>query len=215
MRCLDCARDLPLSSGPGRPRKFCADCRPSSARRRPLADRFAKECPECGGEFEGLATKKFCSASCQIKARDKAKRVPCAACGEPIHLGRGSRPAGEARCIDCSRSGCGTWGAYRRGCRCIDCRRANAEATARYLPPAYKHHWISPADRFALYERDRWTCQICMKPVDLTVGPLHRLAPSLDHIEPQSLALIPNHHPSNLRTAHRGCNSARGNRIAA
>ena len=84
-----------------------------------------------------------------------------------------------------------------------------------YLPPAYRHHWIAPADRVAIYERDEWTCQLCRKPVDLAVHHLHRDAPSLDHIEPQSLALIPNHAPSNLRTAHRGCNSARGNRVAA
>lgn len=84
-----------------------------------------------------------------------------------------------------------------------------------YLPPAYRHHWIAPADRVAIYERDGWTCQLCGKPVDLAVHHLHRDAPSLDHVEPQSLALIPNHDPSNLRTAHRGCNSARGNRVAA
>jgi hypothetical protein len=35
-------------------------------------------------------------------------------------------------------------------------------------------------------------------------------AASLDHIIPQSMQLIPDHSPSNLRLVHRWCNSARG-----
>lgn len=74
---------------------------------------------------------------------------------------------------------------------------------------------ISRRERLAIYERDGWICQLCSEPVDGTLHYLDDWAPSLDHIEPQSFALIPDHSPKNLRLAHRWCNSARGNRVAA
>lgn len=64
--------------------------------------------------------------------------------------------------------------------------------------------------RSAIYERDQWTCQLCMLPVDNTLPPHHPWAATLDHIECQSWTLIPDHSPSNLRLAHRMCNSIRG-----
>lgn len=70
--------------------------------------------------------------------------------------------------------------------------------------------WISDRDREAIYERDDFTCQLCFELVDRDADYLDDWAPSLDHIEPQSAALIPDHSPENLRTAHRWCNSVRG-----
>lgn len=69
---------------------------------------------------------------------------------------------------------------------------------------------IRPADRLAIYERDGWVCQLCMTPVDREAHYLDDQAPSLDHIECRSWALIPDHSPENLRLAHRLCNSFRG-----
>lgn len=69
---------------------------------------------------------------------------------------------------------------------------------------------ISRRERLAIYERDNWTCQLCGEPVDRQAHYLDDWAPTLDHIEPRSAALIPDHSPRNLRTAHRWCNSARG-----
>lgn len=71
--------------------------------------------------------------------------------------------------------------------------------------------WISRADRLAIYERDDWICQLCRLPVDPDLHPLDRMAATLDHIEPQSWALIPDHLPRNLQLAHRVCNTLRGN----
>lgn len=69
---------------------------------------------------------------------------------------------------------------------------------------------ISPKERLKIYERDNWTCQLCAHPVDSTLHYLHDWSATLDHIIPQSHMLIPDHSPSNLRLAHRWCNSARG-----
>jgi len=69
---------------------------------------------------------------------------------------------------------------------------------------------ISPKKRNEIYERDGWTCQLCFHPVDQGEHYLSDYAASLDHIIPQSMQLIPDHSPSNLRLVHRWCNSARG-----
>jgi hypothetical protein len=68
---------------------------------------------------------------------------------------------------------------------------------------------IAPKIRVAIYERDDWICQLCGDPVDPTLHYTDSWSATLDHIECQSWALIPDHSPSNLRLAHRWCNSVR------
>lgn len=125
--------------------------------------------------------------------------------------------------------GCGTVASYRRGCRCDACRDATSTTMREYVakrrnegrpikrerrrPLDYRRYSLSDADRMAIFERDGWICQICNNELDRTVDHNHPMSPTLDHIEPQSLALIPDHRPSNLRAAHRRCNASRGNRI--
>lgn len=71
---------------------------------------------------------------------------------------------------------------------------------------------IPPQVRAAIYERDRWICQLCNEPVDPNLPASHRWAATLDHIECQSWVLVPDNSPRNLRLAHRMCNSLRGDR---
>lgn len=154
--------------------------------------------------------------------------VPCAGCGALIWRGTGCLPPGQAMCRSCvkelrPKQPCGTIASYRRGCRCSDCRAASAAAMKAYAQkrkgegrPLPRHpnrgnrYNITEAQRLAIYQRDEWTCQICREPVPRGVHYNDPLAPTLDHIEPQSLALIPNHDPTNLRLAHRVCNAKRG-----
>lgn len=65
--------------------------------------------------------------------------------------------------------------------------------------------------RAEIYERDDWICQLCGDRVDRDTHWNAPLAPSLDHIAPQSLG--GSDEPENLRTAHRVCNTLRGARI--
>lgn len=69
---------------------------------------------------------------------------------------------------------------------------------------------IRPAIRRAIYERDSWTCQICLGPTSQEWSEGNPWSPTLDHIVPQSATLIPDHSESNLRTCHALCNSYRG-----
>lgn len=70
--------------------------------------------------------------------------------------------------------------------------------------------WITVKRRRALYERDEWMCQLCSGPVDKTLHYLDDWAASLDHVIPRSKQLVPDHSDSNLRLAHRWCNSVLG-----
>jgi len=68
---------------------------------------------------------------------------------------------------------------------------------------------ISTARRLAIYERDNWTCGICGEPTSRVYTSTDPWSPTLDHIEPQSHALIPDHSDVNLRASHSLCNSMR------
>lgn len=122
----------------------------------------------------------------QVDPRWKFISGPCAWCGDRFTI----RTAGPARY--CS---------IRCGKRANKARHEQAVG-GRFQP--------SPRLRAMIYARDGWTCQLCMEPVDRNAHHLDDWAPSLDHIEPQSAALVPDHTPENLRTAHRWCNAIRG-----
>lgn len=195
-----------------------------------------RTCAECEVNYEGNPKSTYCSSACRYRAKDKAKRFPCAGCGDLIHPGPG-RVEGDARCRDCrtkvyvdARTH-GSYNTYRKGCRCEPCTAAAANkgrnyAAAhkakhgyhpweKYRRPDIKRFNLDRAARLAIYERDNWVCQLCAKPVDATLHYSHRMAATLDHIECQSWTLIPDHSPSNLRLAHRGCNARRGNNADA
>lgn len=88
-------------------------------------------------------------------------------------------------------------GASSRYCS-MDCRAKNRQR-------CFGLSWL---DRMALFDRDNWTCQICDEPVDFLADPLTDWYPSLDHIIPRSKG--GSDEIANLRTAHRWCNSVRG-----
>jgi 5-methylcytosine-specific restriction endonuclease McrA len=66
---------------------------------------------------------------------------------------------------------------------------------------------VTPTERREIYERDGWTCQVCLEPVDpRLIRSRSHWRPSLDHIIPKSLG-GPDA-SENLRLAHWWCNSA-------
>lgn len=123
--------------------------------------------------------------------------------------------------------------AYRVGCRCEVCVAAKRDANMAYkakvkaehgVGPStlFKRHyreragvsyratpkdWIEPDVRLSLYDRDSWICHLCSKPVVRNAHFNDDYAPSLDHVIPRSKGGSDD--PSNLRTAHRICNSMR------
>lgn len=78
--------------------------------------------------------------------------------------------------------------------------------------PSGRQIGISKRGRLEIYERDGRTCQLCGEPVDLTLPWTDRWSATLDHIVPYSLGGSDDE--SNLRLAHRSCNSRRGVKAA-
>lgn len=96
-------------------------------------------------------------------------------------------------------AGCGSY-FVRKGGASPYCSKACNPTGAGYK--------ISRRRRQNIYERDEWTCQLCLEPVDPTLDPINDRAASLDHIICRSRG--GDNADQNLRLAHRWCNSVRG-----
>ena len=94
---------------------------------------------------------------------------------------------------------------------CSDACRTSAYYARRALRDGIDYHGrsISSAVRREVYERDGWVCQLCFEPV-VETEKFGRWSPTVDHIIPRSMQLVPDHSPSNLRLAHNYCNAIRG-----
>lgn len=93
------------------------------------------------------------------------------------------------------------------------CVQRCADAAARHRRREKRGQFtITRMRRLAIYQRDGWMCQLCGSPVEQDLPLHHPMQASLDHIECQSWALIPDHRDSNLRLAHLRCNGMRSDR---
>ena len=68
-------------------------------------------------------------------------------------------------------------------------------------------NWITPEARRAIYERDRWTCQICGRALAPTASQNDPASPTIDHIIPRSAG--GSSEPDNLQATCRPCNSGK------
>jgi len=59
-----------------------------------------------------------------------------------------------------------------------------------------------------VFERDGWVCQLCLKPVRRSLPSGHMKEATVDHIV--ALAAGGAHCMANVQTAHRICNSLKG-----
>lgn len=159
------------------------------------ATKLTRKCRRCG---KGKVMRDLCSrcqvarAARQRMARRKAERAAAGTAGPS------GWPWVQGICPCCCEP------FIRKGAASPYCSR---ECNRKDNP---KSGFISRSERLAIYERDNWTCQLCFKPVDPNLHYLDDWAATLDHIVPQSHTLFPDHSPSNLRLAHRWCNSVRG-----
>lgn len=180
---------------------------------RPPRAEHARQCEQCGSQFSSRNSEaRFCSMRCLGDSRRKVYSR------ELVHIGpkaTNEAPATPLNVITGPKrtiiNGPCAW--------CGEVFTAITFTQSRYCSKGcgrnaakYRHgrFVISQRARLTIYERDGWTCGICSEPVDPDAGPSDPWAATLDHIIPQSRARIPDHSPENLRTAHRWCNSVRG-----
>ena len=143
---------------------------------------------QCGSCFSWLSQpgRKFCSADC-MRAAKRRTRVSTAT------------PT-TTTCRNCG--GAYTTRTRRNGGTCLACQKRLARQRRRATKTAA---FVEPVYRQRIYERDRWRCRLCGKPVKRTAVVPHPMAPTLDHIIP--LAAGGTHEPSNVQCAHFICNS--------
>ena len=194
-----------------------------------------RPCTICARGYEPTSEAHlYCSAECKLLGRYQ----PCRICGNPTTTTR-AKATPATKHGACWEHGTRA-GYDKHGCRCDSCsaaavrgrtlnplrtvkcptcrtsfqtRRKSAVHCSTVCSQGGKWKgsgWIDPALRQAIYERDNWTCQLCMEPVDVDAHYNDARYPSLDHINPRALADLPDHTPTNLRTAHRRCNTVRG-----
>lgn len=175
-------------------------------------------CDGCGAMFmRATATAKFCTLEChnasqarggrRTQARERIERNGKRGSAQwranqalrKAAQGRsgGARVWVHGRCVLCSTlfTSPGALSKYcSRGCRQTD------RGTRMY--------GLTLNDRLAIFDRDNWTCTICTEPVKALAHHLTDWYPTLDHIIPRAHGGT--NDLSNLRTAHRWCNSVRG-----
>lgn len=195
--CVDCA--APLDRLGKNPPRRCVDCRRVYRRHKD------RENYDPGRQ----------------RARDADRfRVPCASCGGPTWLGRGSLGEGLSRCLGCKRAAtpvrpCERCGAAfkvrnqgRRFCS-FECAMA-VRRGVEYDPAKHNGKRNSPGYRGARRQvlAEESHCWLCGDEIDKALRHPHLMSGTADHVVP--VALGGDDERSNLRAAHFVCNIRRG-----
>lgn len=175
-------------------------------------ERAAKrECPVCSTAFmvRPGKKKKFCSATCRTSGRmsmlPRVKVRHCA-CGSVIEKNK-------HRCYACKTE---RDRQRQRNKRTPESRRRHRAKYGKSWRKKARHYGVpyEPINITAVFERDRWHCQLCGCKTPQSKRGLYAddAAPTLDHIVPISKGGP--HLYANVQCACRKCNTMKGNKRA-
>jgi HNH endonuclease len=206
-RCSKCKKikiykDFYLSKG--QPNSWCKSCFKQDHR-----DKYkpksgysdeARNCLECNQRYSPSQRRKsiFCSRLCKDKYRRQQLKISslnskkvraCIACN--IIIPKTARADKKYCSEECSSK--------LRG------RTMNVERRIRTSEP------VLHFKRVDIYERDNWTCQLCLTSVNPNLAFPDPMCASLDHVIPLSRG--GSHQSSNVQLAHLRCNTSRGNKV--
>lgn len=180
--------------------------------------RYLKTCEHCDKQWTSWNPEsRYCSHECWVRARRAPHaqltlrslppwwiRRPLPNLPSPLR-----RRWYVGRCM-----ACGDWFIHdqpaTRTCSKVCSRRVQRRLGKDKRRALERDAFVARVDRRTIFERDRWTCQLCGKRVRRTAEVPHPKAPVLDHIVP--LADHGTHEPSNVQCAHFLCNSIKGAR---
>lgn len=178
-------------------------------------------CEMCGVNYlSDRPTGRFCSDTCKAETYRIERRAHSRALVGPIERAVTMLPDRHPVVLLAKQSRPRVW--YAGICPWCGTSFVDNQPAARFcsmqcgkaMGKVKRGRFLVPlAVRLSIYARDRWTCQLCLEPVDPTLmdmEPGNDWAPSLDHVECQAWTLAPDHSPGNLRLAHRWCNAVRG-----
>ena len=194
--CPICSGPMPARNQRPGPRKYCS----TQCSRRAHRDNTTRTCQvhECA---RPVRAKVYCASHYNKLAMPPHKRhakaaVPCSVCGTTV-----LRRPSATRQPTCSVS-CRTvvqWGETLAPTGHYDWNHA-ATARARNLGATTIHQF----DREQVFQRDDWTCQICLIRCS-SPSPYERTSATVDHIIPLSAG--GQHTLANAQTACLSCNS--------
>lgn len=216
-------------------RSVCKGCRAAARAANP--ERHRKVCEACGAQYvTGRREGRVCSLACRWfidPMAPKVEVVPWAVCVfcRSWFTTRGGRRV-------CPQRGCQTLAWYPPWPqRTVECATCGSEFEARQGPARFCSdvcHRASPAFKAGrrrlkrrrkaqqrggervpyrdadIFERDRWRCRLCGRPVHRSQQVPHPQAATIDHIVP--VAQGGADAPWNVQCAHFLCNSRKGDR---
>lgn len=198
-----CGKSFSIAVGSGRKRKHCSyDCRQIVRTPKvhvPAGERsFA--CAQCSQPFLASHKRKYCSTDCLVSAQ--INNIKAA----------GHAKVRQRRPVVC------------KGCNCAFCQLPGTAGLMAYCPPCagkrtdncystarkakLKVVTVERVDRKVVFERDRWTCQICG--IKTVSQPYTDRSAELDHIIPLALGGL--HSYLNTQCACRKCNGHKGSK---
>lgn len=215
-KCSSCRRQVHISKGGvvdhlrPRPCAWCGqDFRPwKQSRRRPSATFCSRECKAARfwlGKSSVIPWASCLECRSWLIARKNRKRCPRSECQPPAYVPIG----GVTKAVSCFRCGVVFPTVARQGrYQCGPCR-IEATREERRQRKAKRKAMQSGVDREpyrrqAIFERDRWVCQLCRKRVSKTAVVPHPKAATIDHILPTANGGADC--PANVQLAHFECN---------
>lgn len=211
-RCSECRAAVAASANRQRRRYVAKHGVPPELRYRKNKD-LGYSCAECGASVRGTGSAGkaadgliLCSEHRDAKReRDRARMRKRANFRKAIERaaegtsGNPNWPFFQGSCRECGES------FVRQGVPTPYC---SPECNPRRRGNRREYRgWIRQSVRLSIYERDSWTCQLCLEPVDRDAITGDWM-PTLDHVVPRSKGGSDD--PSNLRCCHAWCNSVRG-----
>lgn len=205
-RCAACKEDVAAKA-----RQRYAQRR---AEGRPASTYLESKCMTCEGAFNARKRdggySRYCSIQCANVARNLARGFSPRPPKKSAFRKRAEKVAKAA--LEGSSGGKRVW--VQGACIVCEAQYLSPGTASRYCSRTcralnrQRSFGLSWLDRMAIFARDGWACQICLEQVDYTADHLSDWYPSLDHIVPRAHGGSDD--PGNLRTAHRWCNSVRG-----
>lgn len=163
-------------------------------------------CPECDTPLvkksRGPAPT-YCSATCRANAGCRRAKADGRYANREATAAARKRAEREANARPCLYCGTTTISTRKPASSAFYCSRRCYQLTKASARRARSRN--THIDRQSIYQRDKWNCRLCSKPVAKTKTPPHPKAPVLDHIIP--IAAGGEHTPANLQLAHFLCNS--------
>lgn len=164
--------------------------------------RIPRNCEYCEQPFEAMFDDHiWCSPKCRQKGKSKRS----------TEKRRAERAKEILKCIVCDTKLPPTARRDKKFCspECSSSARFNTNRASRRLRITVDGQEQIVA-RVAIYERDKWVCQLCMKPIDRTLRYPDLMSASLDHIVPLSKGGA--NSAENFQASHLSCNISIGNR---